>query len=146
MTMIILQNYFRKTYQTENKQLTSSSNFYSVFTVCLQCSLPARLSPSLPRICISPAQEAAVPSIHHQHREADRARQHGMPRAPPAPRTRTGASTPSTVSLLFPGVILPEMGECPQCWGSPCLPSSVSSLQEDGAAAAGRETSSSSKC
>lgn len=59
MSMIILQKCFRITYQTENKQLACSSNFYS--RVCLQCSLPACLSPSLPHMCISPAQEAAVP-------------------------------------------------------------------------------------
>lgn len=51
MTMIILQKCFRITYQTENKQFTSSSNFYS--SVCLQCSLPACLNPSVPHVRIS---------------------------------------------------------------------------------------------
>lgn len=109
---IILQKCFRTTYQTENKQLISSSNFYS--SVCLQSSLPACLSPSLPHMCPSLHERQ---QCHHQHREADKAQQHGMPRAIPALRSRTGDSTPSTVSPLFPGIILPEKGECPQCWG-----------------------------
>lgn len=142
MTMIILQKCFRIRYQTENKQLTGSSSFY--LSVCLQCSLPACLSPSLPHMCISPAREAAVPlhtSLAHRGRQSTTARdakshtcaqdenRNSSHCLPPSSQVSPSQKRMNTLSAR----------------GRACLPSNVSGLRQDGAAAEGRETSSSSK-
>jgi len=133
--MIILQKCLKILYQAENKQ--SAGLFHFHMSVCLQSSLPACLSLSLPHIEVSPAREVAVPlpALLGPRRQMQF---DSTGCEEPHLHPERGGNLTSFYLLPSSPQILSSQGRvgCPQCWEAPCLPSDVSSLGEDRATAA----------